>query len=229
MNESTSGRQNRSAAAPCEPPQNGEFVAPLGTATRGRLVFASGAAGVTLRAGSDAADLYQAYFERPVPSVRAQSGTVTIRYRRYPLFDWLYYWFEPLAEIALNTSIPWQIELRGGVSKLSADLRGLQLSALDVRGGASEVEITLPPPTGHVMVRVTGGASNLTVHRPAGAAVRARVRRGVSRLAFDGEHFGAIGGETLRKTPDYDRAADRYDIDIAGGASKLTIETYQER
>jgi hypothetical protein len=46
-------------------------------------------------------------------------------------------------------------------------------------------------------------------------------------LIFDGEHFGAIGGETLRKTSDYERAHDRYDLDIAGGASKLTIETYQ--
>jgi hypothetical protein len=84
--------------------------------------------------------------------------------------------------------------------------------------------VTLPRPSGTVSVRVSGGASDVTIHRPAGVAARVRVGRGASKLAFDDQHFGAIGGETRLQTPDYGDAADRYDIEVSGGASKLTVD-----
>jgi hypothetical protein len=49
------------------------------------------------------------------------------------------------------------------------------------------------------------------------------VDRGATKLAFDDQHFGAIGGETHLHTPDYGSAADRYDIEVSGGASQLTV------
>ena len=49
--------------------------------------------------------------------------------------------------------------------------------------------------------------------------------RGASKLTFDDQHFGAIGGKTRLHTPDYEGATDRYDIVVSGGASKLTIDT----
>jgi hypothetical protein len=65
----------------------------------------------------------------------------------------------------------------------------------------------------------------VSVHRPEGVAVRIRVGRGVSKLAFDEQRFGAIGGETRLQTNDYDGATDRYDVEVTGGASKLSIDT----
>ena len=50
--------------------------------------------------------------------------------------------------------------------------------------------------------------------------------RGVSKLAFDEQRFGAVGGETHLQTPDYEGAADRYDIEVSGGASKLTVDAW---
>ncbi len=200
-----------------------EFAAPLGSLRSGRLVFASGASRLTVRADPSMTDLYRARFEGQAPRVGAEDGTVTIRYPRSPLSDWLYYLRERPAEIVLNAQVPWDIEIRDGASRLTADLRGLELRSFELSGGASRVEVTLPTPSGIVPVRVLGGASNVAFHRPEGVAAQVRVGGGSTNLAFDDQRFGAVGGEVSLRSPDYEGASDRYDISIGGGASNLTI------
>jgi hypothetical protein len=85
------------------------------------------------------------------------------------------------------------------------------------------LELTLPPPAGTVPVRILGGASNVAIHRLE-AAARVRVGGGSTNLAFGDQRFGAVGGELSLRSPDYERASDRYDITITGGASGLTID-----
>ncbi len=48
------------------------------------------------------------------------------------------HWRKDRGEIALNPSVPWAIELRGGVSRLSVDARALRLESFELRGGASQ-------------------------------------------------------------------------------------------
>ncbi len=199
-----------------------DYTVPLGSITQGRLQFTRGAANVTLRVDSSMGDLYRARFDGPPPEVHAQDGAVTIRYpRTFHPFDWR----KRAAEVTLNPAIPWQIEFHGGLSRLDADLSVLELGSFEVTGGASGVAVTLPRPSGTVSVRVSGGASDVSIHRPEGVAARIRVGRGVSKLAFDEQRFGAIGGETRLQTNDYDGATDRYDVEVTGGASKLSIDT----
>lgn len=219
-----SGGDTAGRVASGEQRRDGEFTAPLGSSRSGRLVFAPGASRVTVRADSSMANLYRAHFQGQAPRVAAEDGTVTIRYPRFPLFDWLYYLREPLGEVALNASIPWDIEIRDGASRLTADLRGLELRSFEVRGGASRVEVTLSAPLDTVPVRVLGGASNVTIHRPEGVAAHIRVGGGSTNLAFDDQRFGAVGSEVSLRSPDYEGASDRYDITITGGASNLTID-----
>jgi hypothetical protein len=199
-----------------------DYTVPLGSITHGRLQFTRGAANVTLRADSSMGDLYHACFDGPPPEVHAQDGAVTIRYpRTFHPFDWR----KRAAEVTLNPAIPWQIEFHGGLSRLDADLSVLELGSFEVTGGASGVAVTLPRPSGTVSVRVSGGASDVSIHRPEGVAARIRVGRGVSKLAFDEQGFGAIGGETRLQTNDYGGATDRYDVEVTGGASKLSLDT----
>jgi len=117
------------------------------------------------------------------------------------------------------------VEVRGGASNLAADFDELKLGSLEIKGGVSETVLTLPHPAGTATLRVLGGASDLTIHRPEGVAARILVRDGSSKLAFDEQHFGVIGGETRWQSPDYDGAADRYDMEISGGANGLTVDT----
>jgi hypothetical protein len=199
-----------------------DYTVPLGSITHGRLQFTRGAANVTLRVDYSMGDLYRARFDGPPPEVHARDGAVTVRYpRTFHPFDWR----KRTAEVTLNPAIPWQIEFHGGLSRLDADLSVLELGSFEVNGGASGVAVTLPRPSGTVSVRVSGGASDVSIHRPEGVAARIRVGRGVSKLAFDEQRFGAIGGETRLQTIDYDGAADRYDLEVTGGASKLTVDT----
>lgn len=206
-----------------------DFAAPLGAAVRGRLEFVRGASLVSIGTLAAMPDLFRAHFEGPQPRVTVRDGLVSVQYRRLSLAEWARYallWGRHAADLMLNMSIPWQIEIRGGVSKFRADLRELRLASFEVRGGASEVEAWLPPPSGSVGVRVGGGASNLTLRRPADTAVAVQVHGGASKLIFDEQHFGAIGGGVRLATSGYTSASDRYEINIAGGASRLTVETY---
>ena len=167
-------------------------------------------------------DLYRAHFDGPAPDVSVHGGTVVIQQRRrFRPFDWR----GQKADVALNTTVPWTVSLKGGMWKLSADLRELRLESLTVGGGASDVEIWLPAPVGTVGVVVSGGASSVRIHRPAGAAIRAAISGGASQLDFDGQRLGAVGGRNVLESPGFDAAADRYEMRFTGGASQVTIDT----
>jgi len=141
--------------------------------------------------------------------------------RRFRPFDWR----AQSSDFALNTTVPWEILLRGGMWRLTADLRGLQITGLQVSGGASDIEITLPAPVGTVPVRISGGASKVTLRRPKGTEARAVVAGGASQLQFDDQHLGAVVGRNVLGTPGYAEATDRYEIRFTGGASQVTIGT----
>ena len=195
--------------------------------TSGRLAFMRGAANITLQVASPLADLFQAQFKGPSPEVRVDGGVVSVTYpRRFGPADW----DQARAAITLDGSLPWEIEF-DSVSNLNAVLSGLQLRAFDVTGGVSGGRITLPTPAAIVFVRFAGSVSDLRLQRPVGVAVRVVVRQVVTSLTFDDRHFAAVSGELSLETPDFQQMANRYDIEVAGSASDLTItaETSSKR
>ena len=194
---------------------------PLSRLDSARLRLANGTHSVLLRADPRLATLYKAHFEGREPEVLVEDGDVTIRYPRFSLFDWR----KVSATLTLNAHLPWAIELRGGVSRLTAELGSLKLGSLELKGGVSDVVAALPRPLGTVPIRIGGGVSNVTLTRPAGAAARVDVSGGASKLVFDDQKLGAIGGHTTLATPGWSEAEDRYEITVTGGASKLTIGT----
>jgi DNA-binding MarR family transcriptional regulator len=205
-------------------PNEGDGLSvPLGATTNGRLVFERGASAVEIHGDSSMTDMFRARFEEPEPKIQAQDGTVTVRQRlgRSPSLGR----GERAGEVALNVTIPWEIEVRGGASGLSADLGVLALESLEIKGGASETVLVLPRPSGSVALRVLGGASDLAIRRPEGVPVRVLVRAGATSLAVDEQRFGAVGGETRWQSPGYDSTADRYDVEVSGGTAGFTIDT----
>ncbi len=204
------------------------LVAPLGPSRGGRLRFTNGAHRVVIRADPCLRDLYRERSEYRTPRVGARRGVVTIRYPRFPAGCWLDDNSERLAEVELNARVPWAVEVRGGASRLLADLRWLRLGSLEVDGGASRLVLALPAPTGTVAVVILGGASNVAIRRPEGVAARLRVDGGATNLEFDGRHIGATGGELDLHSGDYAGAADRYDIAVTGGANNLSIDRQRE-
>jgi len=108
---------------------------------------------------------------------------------------------------------------------VQADLRGLRLGGASISGGARDVEVLLPKPTRPVAVRVGGGARSLRLLRPSGVPIRLHIGGGSSKLQFDEQAFGAIGGGVRLQSDAFEGTSASYDIRVVGGASRLTVGT----
>jgi hypothetical protein len=157
--------------------------------------------------------------------VRAEGGVVTIRYRSLPAVSWLGHRQEPRAAIRLNGAIPWEIELRGSLSELVADLAGLALRSLDLNSNTGQVQIRLPEPLGTVYVQAGGTTGSLVLRRPDGVAFRVQMS-GSGRLACDGKALVATPGGMQWQTPDYAVAGGRYDVRVSGQIGELIVSTW---
>ena len=61
------------------------------------------------------------------------------------------------------------------------------------------------------------------VKRPRGAAAQIAITGGASSFAFDDQRIGADGGAIRLSTPGWDSAPDRWTLELAGGASSLSV------
>lgn len=224
VKEANSGTQEEIQRLRAAPPEawGGELSAPLEGAESGRLVFSSWGARLVLRADPGLDGLYRATFDGPVPDVKAEGGTVTVRYpRRLRLLIRS----QQEAELALSTVVPWRIEIRGGGSEVVADLGGLDLLGLEVGGGGSLFRVELPEPSGTVPVRISGGGSEIVVRRPPGVAARVRLSGWGSHLTFDGQSSAGVGNDARLQSPGYEDAEGRYDVEVSGSGSNAILTT----
>lgn len=108
-----------------------------------------------LRGDATMSDLYRAVFQGRPPNVKVADGEVTVQYARSSLLDWR----KLGAELALNASVPWALEVKGGVSKMQLDEQ--QFGAI---GGIARVQSKdYTPSAGRYDIHVLGRASRLTV------------------------------------------------------------------
>lgn len=216
------------------------YLAPLGEVVRARLILATGAprlnlgasalgqqvrmvaetaaTRLALRAAEPAGELIRATFAGPPPDVRTAEGTVTMRYRRR-LIDTR----GREIDAALHPGPAWAVEIDGGITDLDADLRQLTFLGLEIRGGANHLRLRLPRPNGTVRIALAGGSSEARIARPAGVPVALTARGGVSRLRFDDERRESSGADLRVRSAAYAKAPDRYELDLAGGISRLSI------
>ncbi|HZC04640.1 MAG TPA: MarR family transcriptional regulator [Ktedonobacterales bacterium] len=201
--------------------EEGSVSAPLGDLASGQLIV-TGSPRLILRADEGMTELYQASFEGAAPEVKTKEGTVTIRYpkRLLPIGK-----RHDSAEVTLSAAIPWRILVQGSAAEIGAELSGLILAELDVKGSANTVRLELPAPTGVVPVRITGYASEIVVRRPVGVAARVHLRGWVSEFIFDDQTFSAVGNDMRMQSRDYEAAAPYYDIELASTASMVTVTT----
>jgi len=184
-----------------------------------RLVFPHGVANLTVRVDPSMTGTYHGEFYGPKPRVTEAEGVVSIDYSQFNPFMW----GRTSADVRLSPAASWAIEIRGGVSHWDSDLRSLELTGIEVRGGVSKVDLRLPRPTGSSIIRVSGGASHLTLRRPAGVPARLQIGGGASKLELDAQYLGAVGGPVRLETPEYANATDRYEVEIGGGASQIRV------
>jgi DNA-binding MarR family transcriptional regulator len=239
-------REEASALRETREPAGGgsyEHAAPIGGLRQARLLFKAGAHELLIRAAADLDDLYRARFEGGAPQVRLREGVVSIQYKG----GWQWAFHERRADIALNTALPWDIEIDGGASKLQGKLTPLDLRSFRLTGGVDKFRLMLGQPAGVVPIRFSRGANNIRIERPTGVPVRLTVRGGAGRVDFDKQQVRGLGATelvqvlggrvddrivrvasvgpegTVLETVGAADDGDRYQVEIEGGAGRITI------
>jgi DNA-binding MarR family transcriptional regulator len=183
-----------------------------------RMVAETAATRLVLRPAKPDGELIRAAFVGPPPDVRTSDGAVTMRYRRRVVDT-----RSREIDAALHPDAAWAIEIENGITDLVADLRRLSLVGITARGGVNHFRLRLPRPSGTVRIGIEGGVSEGRLTRPTGVPVLL-VTDGVSRLVFDDRERESSGVALRLRSRAYDRAPDRYEVEIGGGISELTID-----
>ncbi len=212
VGEATRGRLVLHSGAP----RLSRNVAPLGPSMSARIIVETSASRLAFAGSAPLGDLIRATFTGPLPDVRVVDGSVTIRYRRA-------HFSSTTARIALAGSIPWTVEVAGGLTDLGGSLDGIALSGLSLQGGANHVRLDLPVPFGTASVRIDGVASSIRLRRPSTVPVSLRVRGGVSQLRLDERQLGSVSGDRGFVSGAFDTSPDRYEIEVVSGASEVRV------
>lgn len=195
------------------------YAAPIGGLSRARLSFKSGANELLIRGSAEFDDLYRATFDGQVPQVRLRDGTVSIQYKG----RWQWDWRDRRADVALNAAVPWDVEIVGGSNKLQGKLASVDLRSFELTGGVDQFRLSLGRPVGIVPIRLTGGANHARFERPAGVHVQLQLSGGAGGVEFDRQKLGATAGHNLLETTGAADAADRFVIEVTGGASRIAV------
>jgi hypothetical protein len=182
-------------------------------------LFKSGANELLIRGSADFDDLYRATFDGPVPQVRLRDGVVTIQYKGRLQWDWR----DRRANVSLNPSVPWDVEVVGGSSKLQGKLGSVDLRSFELNGGVDQLRLTLGRPTGVVPIRLIGGANNARFERPAGVPIQLQLSGGAGGVEFDRQKLGATAGHSVLESAGAAEASDRFVIEVTGGVSRIAV------
>jgi hypothetical protein len=198
------------------------FSAPLEGAVQGMLELRRGGTNFAVRAAAIRDLLCRASFAGPAPKAWTEDGRVVVEYPRFWLAGLLHHGSQR-AEIVLNAELPWSLAITGALGDSTLDLEAVSLNSLRIDRGAGRVQVKLPRPRGRVGIRVGGGASDVTFLLPSGVPAVLHIAGGASRIEFAGERYATVGGPTRFETPGAGSQHDRYEIEIVGGATRLTI------
>jgi hypothetical protein len=198
-------------------PRATSVSAPLGTRRELRFNLLSDATRTTVRSTDLAGALYviTTTDAGAVPAVRNGTRSVDLSLTRTG---------GPGAvsvEIQLNSRVAWTLGITGAASEHVVDMRSGGLAGLDLIGGAARIALFLPTPDAAMTVAVTGGASELAVHAPAGVPVRVRTSERARTVRMNG---AAVRATSTITTPGWSAAATRYDVDATARIDSLIID-----
>jgi Domain of unknown function (DUF5668) len=203
----------------------------LGGLSAASLDLNYGSATVDVKAGGVGDSLYQAHVDYPSgenpPTISLDRETGSLQIHESSTFSpfHLFGGSRRHVQLTLTDQVPWSIQIGGGAANLRLDLRHAQLSKLEISGGANQLDAQLPSPKGTVLISVSGGANNVAIVAPVHSQWRVAVSGGVSAVTINGSSSGNLGGDFNQQSPGYGSAADRFDIEISGGASHIDFRT----
>lgn len=184
------------------------------------------AAQITMEGADLGADLYRAHvvYSGNMPDVVLASSNGDLQILQGNSSGFFFQDRRFALDLKLNTAVIWKIVVDSGASTDVFKLSSVPVADIELNTGASHEDITVGAPSGSVPITVDGGALAVNVHRPKGVAASVAVSGGAVNLTFDGRQSHAIGTVTAQ-TSDYNGASDRYQIQVNGGASNVTVDS----
>jgi len=123
-------------------------------------------------------------------------------------------------DLALNESIPVNLDIRTGVGEARIDLERVMATDVEVRTGVGKTDLTLPA-TGRAKVTLSGGIGETIIHIPRGVAARIRTKTGIGSVQVYG-NYTRLNNDYV--SPDFDTAENRVELDVKGGIGSIRIE-----
>lgn len=123
-------------------------------------------------------------------------------------------------DLRLGRSLPVDLRVNLGAGESKLDLRGLELSRVDLDIGVGEMTLDLQGPHAKSFdVKINGGVGSGTIYLPADVGVRARVQGGIGSVDVRG-----LSKQGRVYTNDaYGKSAVTIDIDINAGIGSLSL------
>ena len=194
-------------------------AAPFGLGAEGRMVAELVRTTLRLDGGAEPGQLCRATFTGAMPDVSARKGEVSIAYKRRIELQGR----ETL--VGLSREVPWVIDVSGGLSVLKADLRHVRFHEIRVSGSVDDVDAHLGAPDGTSRLRISGNARDVVVEHPSGTPIRVSVSGGVHDIRLGREQMRDVHGTVRMASPGADRAPDRFEVEISGGARSVRVTT----
>jgi hypothetical protein len=127
-------------------------------------------------------------------------------------------------EQALSDKVGWdQVRGGGGAGRRNLDHSAARRAAVDLAGGATQINLKLPKPDGTLTVRMSGGVNRFDVHTAGQVPVRLRLGSGAGQVVLDGTSHSGVAAGALFTPAHWDQTVDRIDLDAVAGMSALTI------
>jgi hypothetical protein len=134
-------------------------------------------------------------------------------------------------QIRLPSDLPMSVTVNVGASESDIDLSDVRLTDGRVNLGASSMRFVLPKPTsGNVDIRMSGGASTITLVVLDGVDARIATTGGFlslrsdnTRLGMSGATGGCIACGSSIETSGYSTATNRVTLTISAGASTIVV------
>jgi hypothetical protein len=131
--------------------------------------------------------------------------------------------FDNRLDVRLNDKPIWTVNATVGAGKGTFDLSRYVVRNLKLEAGAADVELTLGGKATQSDVKISAGVASITVRVPKNVGVKVKREGAMNVNTLDG--FTDAGGNTSI-SPDYEKTANKINIDFEGGISTFKVVRY---
>lgn len=125
--------------------------------------------------------------------------------------------------VYLSDNLPVDISIDAGASKLDLDLESIKLRQLDIKAGASSIDILLGSLEKDINLDIDAGVSSVVIKIPKDSGIEINIEGGLnSKGMLDLEKIS----DSLYRSADYGKAENNINITSEIGVSSFTLERY---